>query len=151
MRSDRNFLSWMRQLREMQMHFIAEIGSPQREAYLLNLLAELTPDPGKTLPGVRITELGREAGMSKPAVSQLLHRLESKKLVERAFSEEDRRAVYIRLTAVGWERHRAAMESYRKILSRIARELGPEDTEECLRLFDRIYNIFKKSGHTGKE
>lgn len=139
-------LNMMQKLGKMRMRFVASVGATAREFHALNLLAELCPEPDGGRPGVRVSELGAAAGLSKPAVSQMLNLLEGRGLVERTAARSDRRVVYVRLTGSGRERLVRLRKSYEAVLDRITDELGPQDTAELLRLFNRLCDIFAGFG-----
>ena len=84
--------------------------------------------------------------MSKPAVSQMLNLLESRGLVKRTAARSDRRVVYVRLTESGRELRGRIQKSYEATVDRIVGELGPRDTAELLRLFNRLCDIFAELG-----
>lgn len=139
-------LNMMQKLGKMKMRFVASIGATAREFHALNLLAQMCPEPDGGQPGVKVSELGAAVGMSKPAVSQMLNLLESRGLVERTVARSDRRVVHVRLTESGRERLARLKKSYEATLDRIVDELGPQDTAELLRLFNRLYDIFSRFG-----
>lgn len=139
-------LEMMRKLGKMRLRFIASMGGTAREFHVLNLIAGLCPGPDGTMPGIRASEIGAAVGMSKPAVSQMLNLMESRGLIERASARSDRRVVYVRLTENGRELHGRLRKSFEATLDRITGELGPRDTAEWLRLFNRLGDIFEKIG-----
>src|SRR4051794_26254576 len=65
----------------------------------------LSEAPGRTL---RMTELARHTNATLPRLSHVVHRLETRGLVERFPCPEDRRATNARLTPAGWAKVQAA-------------------------------------------
>ncbi len=70
-----------------------QLGVTARQATLLWLV--------KRSPGLSLAELAAEEGISPPALSGYVDRLESAGLLERVRSTEDRRRVGLRLTDEG--------------------------------------------------
>jgi DNA-binding MarR family transcriptional regulator len=70
-----------------------QLGVTARQATLLWLV--------KRSPGLSLAELAAEEGISPPALSGHVDRLERAKLIERVRSSEDRRRVGLRLTEDG--------------------------------------------------
>ncbi|RKS75406.1 DNA-binding MarR family transcriptional regulator [Motilibacter peucedani] len=78
------------------------------------LLARLDEAPNRA---GRVTELAGEVGLSQSALSRMVDRLEAQGLVERACCVEDRRGVFVELTAVGRGRLGDARPSYDAVLA----------------------------------
>ena len=93
--------------------------------------------------GVKVSDLAARGGVSVPAVSQTLRSLEQKGLVERTLSQEDRRVVYVRLTAEGERMLDQATERFSGRLDELLRRLGSEDTEQLLRILGRLDAIIQ--------
>ncbi|MCX5043485.1 MarR family transcriptional regulator [Aldersonia sp. NBC_00410] len=68
------------------------------EYYVLAMLSEA---PDRTL---RMTELARQTNATLPRLSNVVHRLEGRDLVERERCPEDGRATNARLTETGWNK-----------------------------------------------
>jgi DNA-binding MarR family transcriptional regulator len=67
--------------------------------------------------GCRAQELTAALPLSQSAASRLVARLERQGLVTRAICDNDRRGVFVCLTAVGRERYRAARPTQRAVLA----------------------------------
>jgi DNA-binding MarR family transcriptional regulator len=74
--------------------------------------------------GMSPSELATRLGISKPAVTQLLARLERKGLIRRWTLSTDRRKVSVRLTRAGLELYENRREAYHELLDRL--ELSEE-------------------------
>lgn len=61
--------------------------------------------------------LGSEMYLSQSALSRTVARLEREGLVERAICDFDRRAIYVKPTPTGLERHAEARETHRTVLA----------------------------------
>jgi DNA-binding MarR family transcriptional regulator len=73
--------------------------------------------------GYRSQSLAEAVHLSQSALSRLTDRLERHGLVERSSCIDDRRGIYVNLTAAGEEKHRQALRTYCDVL---ARTLPPE-------------------------
>jgi DNA-binding MarR family transcriptional regulator len=69
------------------------------------VVAMLSEAPDRTL---RMTELARQTNATLPRLSNVVHRLEDRGLVERLPRPEDRRATNARLTEAGWAKVQGA-------------------------------------------
>lgn len=91
--------------------------------------------------GITISNLSECLEISKPAVSQMINVLEDKGYVERVTTKNDRRMVYVRLTELGEQRLAQELQSFLNRLTQIFAKMGEEDTEELLRLINKLYFI----------
>lgn len=140
-------LTAFRKIWKIRAFFTTQTGLTAREIFLLNLIADLSLRTPGDKPGIRISELGFAAGMSKSAVSQLLRILEKKGLILRCADSEDRRAILISLSQSGAGQLEQSVKSCRSLVNRITEKLGPEDTAELKRLFGRIHLILCQEGN----
>ena len=67
----------------------------------------------------RSQELAEAVHLSQSALSRLIDRLEAGGLVERCLCGEDRRGIYVRLTADGRDRHAEAAPTHRDVLASV--------------------------------
>lgn len=67
----------------------------------------------------RMTDLAQEIHLSQSALSRAVARLEEDGLVKRSMCSDDRRALYVCLTADGALRHRDALPTHREVLRRV--------------------------------
>ena len=65
----------------------------------------------------RAQELADAVNLSQSALSRLIDRLAARGLVERCLCDNDRRGIFITLTAAGRERHAEAVPTHREILA----------------------------------
>ena len=88
--------------------------------------------------GILTTELARDICMDGGTITGLLDRLESKELIRRERSTEDRRAVRIHLTDAG----RALEEPVRAVGEGVNRQamegFSPEEQSQLLRALERV-------------
>ena len=75
----------------------------------------------------RAQELADAVHLSQSALSRLIDRLEKHGLVERCLCGEDRRGIYVTLTAAGQQRHAEAAPTHHDVLAAVlpASLLGP--------------------------
>lgn len=90
---------------------------------------------------VTVSTLSEQIGVSKSAISQMINHLEDEEYIERITTKNDRRLVYVRLTEHG---ERFLTEQYQRFLqgmTEIFNQMGEKDTEELLRLLEKLYEI----------
>jgi DNA-binding MarR family transcriptional regulator len=83
---------------------------------------------GDRTNGARIGEVAERVGVTLPATSRLLRRLERRGLVGLAPDEHDRRATRARLTDRGTEVRLAILDHRRQAIEQIARSIPEVDT-----------------------
>lgn len=88
--------------------------------------------------GLRMSELGRLHDISPPAISQMVKALEKKGYVRRSTSEEDRRVVYVSLTAEGKEILSKTSRDMLLFSQRIMESLSLEDMEALTKLLGKL-------------
>jgi DNA-binding MarR family transcriptional regulator len=98
-----------------------QLGVTARQATLLWLV--------KRSPGLSLAELAAEEGISPPALSGHVDRLERVGLIERVRSSEDRRRVGLRLTAEGARLLRRVRARRTTWLAEHLRALAPAELE----------------------
>jgi DNA-binding MarR family transcriptional regulator len=67
----------------------------------------------------RAQELADAVHLSQSALSRLIDRLVKNGLVERCLCGEDRRGIYVTLTAAGQQRHAEAAPTHRRVLATV--------------------------------
>ena len=116
-------------------------GLSKREFAVLKTIDDCTRTQGET--SAAFAALNQCFKVSKSAVSQMLRVLSEKGLVERDFSESDRRIVRVALTPLGKEKLEKAYAYCKKLISDICDQMGEKDTEEFMRLLHKLYMIFE--------
>jgi DNA-binding MarR family transcriptional regulator len=97
-----------------------------------NLLRHLDVD------GTRITTLAERAGITKQAIGSLVGELEARAYVRREVDPQDRRAVRITFTDIGWQFLRDAYAVKREIEAEYCALLGEPGMQELQRLLERL-------------
>ena len=87
---------------------------------------------------VRMSEIGRHMGISKPYMTALVDKLISEGLVERAPDPDDRRVVNVRITCAGKE----AIKDFEKCTREtVLKNLSSLDSEDISTLHEMVQNI----------
>ena len=88
--------------------------------------------------GITVTHIAKFLDMTAAAMSKMLRLIEEKGYVERRLDDKDRRAVYICLTQKGEKLIREERNRVNARISKIIEILGNEDTNELLRLLNKL-------------
>ena len=89
-------------------------------------------------PNSPMTDVAHTFGITLPAVTQVVDRLESKRFVERASSPRDRRQVLLTLTKAGQALVRDLEASQINGLSDVLHRLQPAERKEVIRGLERL-------------
>lgn len=100
------------------------------EFYLMNMLYNKRP--------ASITVLADRLKVSKTTVSKLIRCMEEKGYVQRRTDSDDRRITYIQLTEQGKKLTRSCILSNKKSLVDMIDRIGEEDTNELIRILNKI-------------
>jgi DNA-binding MarR family transcriptional regulator len=139
--------------RVRQLDDIAE-GLPQRASALTRLfLSRSSLGISRTEVGVlravsvqpqRITDLAAAEGVTQPAITLLVNRLQERGWVRRAHDPVDRRAVLVTLTDVGREIFDRFRAEYRASLHEEMATLGDGDVETLARAIDVLDELIAR-------
>ncbi len=89
-------------------------------------------------PNSPMTDVARTFGITLPAVTQVVDRLESKRFVERTSSARDRRQVLLTLTKAGQALVRDLEAAQINGLSDVLHRLQPGERKEVIRGLERL-------------
>ncbi len=89
-------------------------------------------------PGALMGDVARSFGITLPAVTQVVDRLEAKQFLRRADDPRDRRQVHLFLTRDGEILARKLEILQVKGLSRVLRRLTPADRKDVIRGIERL-------------
>jgi DNA-binding MarR family transcriptional regulator len=106
----------------------------------VGLLAELSTRP------FRITELAAREGITQPAVTQLVNRLERRGWVERRTDPHDGRVVLVALTAGGREALERVRAEYRALLHEEMAALDDDEVETLAAAVDILDRLLERLG-----
>lgn len=89
----------------------------------------------KTITG---SELAREFNVSKPTVSNIIHRLMAKGLINNKASSADKRIRYLSLTKEGALVVAAGRRGYQEYAQKVMNSLTEEETDKLCALFNKL-------------
>ncbi|WP_438447914.1 MarR family winged helix-turn-helix transcriptional regulator [Gorillibacterium sp. sgz5001074] len=93
------------------------------------------------------SELADHFGVNRSAITAMIDRLDTKGYVRRVKHGDDRRMVYLEITEDGEQIRGIVEEKIRQLVESYLQELGEEDLENFVRIYERIANIIaEKNG-----
>lgn len=98
--------------------------------------------------GARPSELARRLRVTAGNVTQQLRSLEGKKLLARTRDDEDRRAVLIKLTALGEIKLQEVRKEYVSEFERLVSHMGPADAAQLIRLLSSAAAYLEKTDNS---
>ncbi|AGZ43054.1 MarR family winged helix-turn-helix transcriptional regulator [Actinoplanes friuliensis] len=96
-------------------------------------------------PGLTIVELGRRLGLTHSAAVRMIDQLESRALVTRARSDQDRRSVVLTLTAAGQQKAADVLAARSAVLATVLEPLSAQDRDQLERLLDLVLDALPRS------
>jgi len=131
----------LRHFFRLKLRFKDEDGSGLRpsERMLLMTLAH-----SQAVGGERLSTLSTHHAVSPAATTQLVDALEKAGYVERLPDPSDRRSILVNLTGKGREYNEKAEALFLGRITALARQLGEEDSNQLVRLLERILEHFGK-------
>lgn len=93
---------------------------------------------------IKVSDISTKLMISNAAISQVITSLESKKLVNRVMTKEDRRIVYITLTSEGKKIMLEAKEMLHQFMSILVKKLGTDDSEELIRIITKLEGLLEE-------
>jgi len=93
--------------------------------------------------GVMVSELGSMLKVSSPFITQVTNGLVQKGWVDRSPDAVDRRVVRLRITPRGEEAVARVSKEFLAKYAGLTRSLGPEKTEELIRLLQEVHQYFE--------
>lgn len=82
--------------------------------------------------------------ISRPAVNTILNRLEDRSIIERCRLKEDRRSVYLKLTANAHHMYANERLKIMNMMSKVVDILGYENTKILIELLCKVNNIMEE-------
>ncbi len=92
---------------------------------------------------VKLTDISKTLKVTLPAVTHKVNDLVEKNYLEKVQSEKDLRVIYIRLTEDGKTYVESIRDDYYKPIEFLTKHLGNEDTQNFLRILNKIGEIGK--------
>lgn len=117
----------------------------QNETIILLMISEYcekNPDE----PGIKTTHLSTESGTSKPLVSKLLNNLDDRGFIKRNHSKEDRRVIYITLSAEGIALRDGIIANVEKSIVNAEACIGKDKYAEFLELATALCTSYLMNG-----
>lgn len=100
---------------------------------------------------VQMSEISDLLGISKPALSQIVNKLEDKDLVERVFLKDDRRATYLKVTGNGVVIFKKHQQQVMDSMSQIVERMGEDDTKQFVSLLNEFNSLVGDYNRKGRE
>jgi len=92
---------------------------------------------------VKLSDIAKTLRVTLPAVTHKVNDLHTKNYVEKETSPRDLRITYIKLTPEGKSYVESIKDQYYEPLKRLTKQLGHEDTENLIRILDKISHMGK--------
>ena len=114
-----------------QSHMLQQMCSiPHGELTMLLVISNIEKEKDRSY--VLPSEIKNVMHLSRPAVSRMLHNMESKGYLVRKISDSDHRFVRVEITGLGREKMAAALKRCTEILRRVKGKMGQEDMKHFL-------------------
>ena len=127
-------------------------GMSHAEIFMLHNIGICTKhreDTGRPA-GLRVSELSKFCGMSRPAVSQQLNVLEKRGLVLRTMDKDDRRVVFVELTEEGNEKLKSSFSLFFRNIKLVEEEFGEENIDQLVDLLNRLSEVVEHVRNEGR-
>jgi DNA-binding MarR family transcriptional regulator len=118
---------------------------PKGEFFVMNVISDFckeNTDPD--VKGISVTNIANILLAATANTSNLLRNMESKGYIERIFDDNDRRAVYIRLSPKGEDIIMTAKKKTEERFLKIFKGLGEKDADEYIRISRKLYKILQE-------
>jgi DNA-binding MarR family transcriptional regulator len=139
--TQQKLLSALTQLKRLGWHQRTIAGCKPSEIRVLFCVKEGTnPD----LPEIKVSEIGKQLGVTSPTITQLLKSLEAHGLIERNIDALDRRAVGVKLTVKGAMVAQQAGEAFLASIKGLIEYLGEEQSDQLAELLSRVFRYFSE-------
>ena len=132
------------QLRKAGLRFQKQCVTPMGELTLLLTIQNMCERDGR----ITVSGLGEKLGLSRPAVSRMIHVLKRKGYIEFFQGKEDHRYLYLMLTEEGKELIREEMDRCMSLIYAVSERMGKDDLERFLYYSSRFFSVL--AGETAK-
>lgn len=119
-----------------------ETGLTGPQQWAMKIIAETAP--------VMVSDLARRLYLHPATVGGILDRIETKGLITRTRSEEDRRVVYVDLTEQGGSFLRDSPEAMQRLLEAQLEQLCPEVIDDIVRALEKLVKVLDPSEKTAE-
>lgn len=93
---------------------------------------------------MKVSDLSEKLGLSNSTVSGIIDRLEKQGFVERDRSKEDRRVVYVNVTAEFKKNSQKHFEEIEKMFEAMMSKANAEELDEILKGLDTLQKVFDR-------
>lgn len=133
------------QLRKAGLRFQKQCVTPMGELTLLLTIQNMCERDSR----ITVSGLGEKLGLSRPAVSRMIHVLKRKGFIEFFQGKEDHRYLYLTLTEEGKELIREEMNRCMSLIHDVSERMGKDDMEKFLYYSSRFFSYL--AGETAKD
>lgn len=135
----RRLIASFQQFRRLHWQASTFAGLKHSELVLLSKIEQHSPPASL---GLKMSELSGLLQLATPTVTEVVNGLVDKGLVERNRDPGDRRAVRVRLTEQGAAVSAEGRATLVRLFAGLAGRLGPEQSEQLLRLLATVFDYF---------
>lgn len=125
----------------IKFHMIS--GVPQPALIAMREIGRCTNGVDRDSHGIKMSEISKRMNVSRPAITQMINYLEEKGYAERVLTKNDRRVVNVCLTEAGNEVLKKCESTGIAMLNQITDSLGESDTEELIRIVNKLLTAFE--------
>ena len=93
---------------------------------------------------MKVSEIGKQLGVTSPTITQLLKSLEAHGLIERNIDAIDRRVVGVRLTVKGTTVAQEARDAFLASIKGLVGYLGEEPSDQLAELLFKVFRYFSE-------
>ena len=124
-----------------QLNAIERMGvMPKSEGFVLQVIINISEGE----KGCRVSDIAKALEVSVPAISRTLKKLREKEFIESIINEKDRRNTYITITNKGRTSLERDLSKMNSLMKAVKKDLTEEELKEFCRIYDKIYESFKK-------
>ena len=92
------------------------------------------------------SEVGKMMNVSTPRITAILNKLEAKNLIERNISPEDRRNIFITLSAEGRKIVEEKKAQQEKLIQTLVSRVDEQDIQAFIRVLDALETVIDENG-----
>lgn len=133
----------------LKVDFSAYIRNLSREEFFMLGVIENYSRQNQEKEGIRVSEIAETLDVSSPAVSRMLRGLEKKKYICRKASSISRRNTIVKLAPDGVRVYEDSKNHISDLIQRVMKQMGKDQMDELMRLWNRFAHIFVEE--TGKD
>jgi DNA-binding MarR family transcriptional regulator len=93
---------------------------------------------------IQVKDLSEKAKISRPALNEILNKLEARELIERIRLGDDRKSVYVKLGKNAHSIYDDEKEKMIEVLNRIVEKFGQEETHQMIQSLNKLREIVEE-------